>query len=197
MPIFNFIMEVLKPYRDENNHNILTVLVPATIMKLPKGDSYMTNSNGTEYSLATCHVKYPNGTEEKVQSVIWRSSLEQGIFSEGDEIVLRTQLEGEYAGNSVVEYRESVFIDSTALGIKLDEAEEGNDNKSSLENIRNKTKEETSSNKQTYFGCAIMLIVFVVIGITARPLLNFFGDFSIPLLLIATFWIGSLLFNQN
>lgn len=113
---------IMKPYRDADNNNILTILVPATIVKLPTGDNitFLENSNNTQYTLATCHVQYPDDTEEQVNAVVWRNSLEKGLFSVGDEVLLRTQLEGDYAGNSVVQLPGARRVDVAKLGVDIE-----------------------------------------------------------------------------
>lgn len=113
---------IMKPYRDADNNNILSILVPATVVKLPTGDNitFLENSNNTQYTLATCHVAYPDDTEEQVNAVVWRNSLEKGLFSVGDEVLLRTQLEGDYAGNSVVQLPGARRVDVAKLGVDIE-----------------------------------------------------------------------------
>lgn len=115
-------MEILKPFRDENNGDILSINVPATLVKLPSAEgNWMENSNGKQYAVAISEITYPNGTTKNARSIIYRNQLETGLFNEGDEIMLRTQLEGEYKGNSVVQLAATDVVDIDALDLDLSE----------------------------------------------------------------------------
>lgn len=88
---------------------IMEAFIPATIHAV--GKPTLTNTNGTNYGLASCDVEYPDGSSERVNAVIWENSYDTGLFNDGDSVLLRTQIEGEYAGNAVVQLPGAVRVD--------------------------------------------------------------------------------------
>lgn len=103
--------KLFEPYNDEENGGMLSVLIPATLVKIPAATRTLDNEKATPYGLATCHIEYPDNTTDEVQAIMWGASIETGLFQEGTTIVLRTQLEGEYAGNAVVQLPAAKKVD--------------------------------------------------------------------------------------
>lgn len=105
--------KLFEPYNDEENGGNLTVLLPATLVKIPQATRTLDNDKATPYGLATALITYPDETTEEVQAIMWGASIDTGLFEEGANIVLRTQVEGEYAGNAVVQLPAAKKVDLT------------------------------------------------------------------------------------
>lgn len=80
---------------------ILEAHIPARLTRLPV--MWRSNVKGTEYGLCEAIVEYPNGSKATVNGVLYKGSLDTDLFHEDMDIILRTQVEGEYVGNSVVQ----------------------------------------------------------------------------------------------
>ena len=118
--------KVFVPYNDENNGGVLTILAPAKLLKIPVANRTTNDDKATPYGIATALVTYPDDSTEEVQALMWGGSIDTGLFEEGQDIVLRTQLEGEYAGNSVVQLPGSTKVDITKFaGLMANAPEKG------------------------------------------------------------------------
>jgi len=102
---------------------ILEGFIPAKLVALPEKFN-LKNSKNTMYGIATVEIKYDDNTTDTVNAVIYEKSSETGLFKVGQPVELRVQLEGEYAGNSVVQLPGIKKVDITKLGIKLATATE-------------------------------------------------------------------------
>ena len=84
-------------------------------------ESEKQNSNGKGYHTAIVAITYPDDTTANIQSVFYtaaRTALPD-VYAVGANIELAVQLDGEYAGNSVMQAPERARIDLTKLGIEV------------------------------------------------------------------------------
>ena len=110
----------MKTLKNETT-GIMEAYLPAKLNSI--GEKKIENSNGNEYQIANCTVTYPDNSKEIVSSVIWTRSVEAGVFAIGGDVTLRVQIEGDYAGNAVVELsnnRVDVSKLSTFMPVKKD-----------------------------------------------------------------------------
>jgi len=110
------------PYQDAFNNNAWTINVAGTLLKLPteldfKQATRKDGTAGNMYGRAQALVTYADGTQDKVSPVIWQGAIERAQLTVGDEVILRTQMEGEYKGASVVALASAprVNVDKLAL----------------------------------------------------------------------------------
>lgn len=106
--------------RTETNEmtGILEGFVPAKLIAMPKQFT-LKNSKNTMYGIATVEVTYEDGSTDTANAVMYENSSNTGLFKEGIPVELRVQLEGEYAGNSVVQLPGLKKVDLAKLGIKV------------------------------------------------------------------------------
>lgn len=87
------------------------ILIDGVLTRMPSPDNMRANSNGTKWGLATIHVTYPDGSEDDVNGALYAESIATGLFNEGDKVQLRVQVEGDYAGNAVVQLPAATQVD--------------------------------------------------------------------------------------
>lgn len=82
---------------------ILEAMIPAVLTKMSPANRTLINENGSEtaWGLATAEITYPDGETEEVQACMWAKNQDD-IFSVGQSIILRTQIDGDHVGNAVV-----------------------------------------------------------------------------------------------
>jgi Na+-translocating ferredoxin:NAD+ oxidoreductase RnfG subunit len=78
------------------------------------------NSKGTKYAIANVKISYPDNTSDVVSAIIYEKSANTGLFTSGGQVEIRVQLEGDYAGNAVVQLASAKRVDLTKFGIKVD-----------------------------------------------------------------------------
>lgn len=101
---------------------ILEGFIPA-IMELLPTEFNQENSKGTKYAVVTTRVTYPDGTSDNASAIMYEKSAKTGLFTSGGMVELRVQLEGEYAGNAVIQLPSTQRVDLTKFGIKVDALE--------------------------------------------------------------------------
>jgi hypothetical protein len=82
---------------------ILEAFIPGTLTSIPSAESLKTNSNGKSFGRAEVEIVYPDGTKAPVKPIMYAGSIDTELFKLGDSVIVRTQLEGEYASQGVVE----------------------------------------------------------------------------------------------
>lgn len=99
---------------------VLEGFLKGTIVSINDSD-VKTNSNGKQYKKAIVNVEYPDGSTQETQSVFYTKAQEAlpSVYAVGQRIELAVQLEGEYAGNSVMQAPQLARIDLTKLGVVL------------------------------------------------------------------------------
>ena len=86
-------------------------------------ESEKQNAKKTVYHTAIVAITYPDGTTDNIQSVFYsaaRTALPE-VYTVGANIELAVQLDGEYAGNSVMQAPQRARIDLGKLGIEVAE----------------------------------------------------------------------------
>ena len=86
-------------------------------------ESEKQNSKKTVYHTAIVAITYPDGTTDNIQSIFYsaaRTALPE-VYTVGANIELAIQLDGEYAGNSVMQAPQRARIDLGKLGIEVAE----------------------------------------------------------------------------
>ena len=78
----------------------LELHVPATLKAMPT--QWRTNTNDKEWGIATVEVTYPNGQTKRANAALYKDPLDRIVYEVGMDIILNTQIEGEYAGNATV-----------------------------------------------------------------------------------------------
>ena len=105
---------MIKTERDDYS-GVLMALIPATIVSIPDNPvlTRTKNENGelTLYYAVKARIEYADGTEDVVDSTLWKGSQDVQGYKEGDSVVLRTAIEGEYIGNSVVQLPAKTRVD--------------------------------------------------------------------------------------
>ena len=84
-------------------------------------ESEKQNAKKTVYHTAIVAITYPDGTTDNIQSVFYtaaRTALPD-VYTVGANIELAVQLDGEYAGNSVMQAPQRARIDLGKLGIEV------------------------------------------------------------------------------
>ena len=86
-------------------------------------ESEKQNAKKTVYHTAIVAITYPDGTTDNIQSVFYsaaRTALPE-VYTVGANIELAVQLDGEYAGNSVMQAPQRARIDLGKFGIEVAE----------------------------------------------------------------------------
>ena len=98
---------------------ITEAFLPAKVVRI--SSNKLTNSNQTEYQIATVAVTYPNGTVKESESIVYSKQIESlpEVFCAGSEVEVAVQIEGAYAGNSRVSLPKARKIDLAMLGIEV------------------------------------------------------------------------------
>lgn len=113
----------IRTERNELSGGILEGFIPATLNEVPeKFPLELGNDKKTPYALVGATVTYPDGSSEVVTTRMYEASAKaEGItWSVGMKVELRTQLEGKYAGRSVVQLAGATPINLAKFGIKID-----------------------------------------------------------------------------
>lgn len=97
---------------------VTEVFLPAKLVRI--SNNKLTNSNQTEYQIATVAVTYPDGTVKESESIIYSKQIASlpEVFCAGSEVEIAVQIEGNYAGNSRVSLPKARKIDLTMLGLE-------------------------------------------------------------------------------
>lgn len=88
---------------------IREMLLDGILIDIP--NPTLENVNGTKYSLPKVRVTYPDGSEETVNGAMYENSINTGLFAVGEKVQLRVQIEGDYAGNAVVQLPSATKVD--------------------------------------------------------------------------------------
>jgi len=93
-------------------------LIMAKVVSVSANTKLANNDKQTPYRLGTAEVTYPDGTKGTVGALLWEASREANpdSFTAGQEIELRVQLEGEYAGNAIMGLPSLAKVDLTKFG---------------------------------------------------------------------------------
>lgn len=100
-----------KETQEVNGAMVNYLIIPAVI-KSVRSD-IKTNSNGTQYQVASVEITYPDGSKKTTASILYTTSLEMfpDAFAPKSDIELRVQLDGEFKGASQVQLPRMERID--------------------------------------------------------------------------------------
>jgi|JFJP01.1.fsa_nt_gi hypothetical protein len=83
---------------------VLEAFLPGTILSINDSD-VKSNEKGTQYKKCMVSMEYPDGTTEETQSIFYVNAQAKlpEVYKVGAKVELAIQIEGNYAGNSVVQ----------------------------------------------------------------------------------------------
>lgn len=106
---------------------VAEIIVGAVLVSIGANVRTTKDEKETPYRLCTAKVEYPNGSTGTVGCMLWEGSniANEGSFSIGSEVSLRVQVEGEYAGNAVVQLPAMAKFDLSLVEFEVEAGEVG------------------------------------------------------------------------